>query len=124
LTIAFAQTNPAARAAREWRQKHERAIVEEFVSLLAIPNVASDRENIRRNADAIAAMLGKRGVAAKLLSVEGANPLVFGEIRTPAPLARSFSTPTTMASRSTRRNGQLYRSRPCCAHRPSNATAR
>jgi acetylornithine deacetylase/succinyl-diaminopimelate desuccinylase-like protein len=81
---AFAQTNPAARAAREWRQQQERAIVDEFFSLLAIPNVARDRENIRRNADFIAEMLRKRGVAAKLLSIEGANPLVFGEIRTPA----------------------------------------
>jgi hypothetical protein len=27
-----AQTNPAAVAARQWRQQHERAIVEEFVS--------------------------------------------------------------------------------------------
>jgi acetylornithine deacetylase/succinyl-diaminopimelate desuccinylase-like protein len=82
-SIAAAQANPAARAAREWREKHERAIVDEFLSLLAIPNVASDRANIRRNAEAIAEMLRKRGVASKLLAVEGANPVVFGEIRTP-----------------------------------------
>ena len=80
---ALAQTNPAASAARQWRQQHERAIVDEFVSLLAIPNIARDHENIQRNADVIAAMLQKRGVDAKLVSVSGANPVVYGEIRTP-----------------------------------------
>ncbi len=80
---AFAQTNAAALAARDWRQQHERAIVDEFVALLSIPNIASDRENIQRNATAIAAMMGKRGISTKLVSVPGGNPIVFGEIRTP-----------------------------------------
>jgi hypothetical protein len=74
-------TNPAALAARQWRQLHERAIIDEFVSLLAIPNIASDRANIQRNAEAIAALLEKRGVAAKLVSVPDGNPVVFGEIK-------------------------------------------
>jgi acetylornithine deacetylase/succinyl-diaminopimelate desuccinylase-like protein len=76
-------SNPAALAARQWRQRHERAIVDEFISLLAIPDVSSDRANIQRNAEAIRAMLEKRGVAAKLVSVPDANPVVFGEIKTP-----------------------------------------
>ena len=78
-----AQSSPAAEAARQWRQKHERAIVEEFMALLAIPNVSRDTANIQRNADAIRDALIKRGVAARLVSVPGANPVVFGEIRTP-----------------------------------------
>jgi acetylornithine deacetylase/succinyl-diaminopimelate desuccinylase-like protein len=81
--LAVAQDNSAGRAAREWRQAHERAIVDEFFALLAIPNIARDRDNIQRNAEAIAAMLEKRGVAAKLVSVPGSNPVVYGEIRTP-----------------------------------------
>ena len=48
--VAVAQTNPAVQAARAWRQQHERAIVDEFITLLSIPNIASDRENIQRNA--------------------------------------------------------------------------
>jgi acetylornithine deacetylase/succinyl-diaminopimelate desuccinylase-like protein len=80
---AIAQDNAAARAAREWRQQHERAIVDEFSALLAIPDIARDRDNIQRNAETIAHMLEKRGVASKLVSVAGANPVVFGEIRTP-----------------------------------------
>ena len=77
-----AQSSPAAQAARHWRQQHERAIVDEFVALLAIPNISRDASNIQRNADAIAALI-KRGVAPQLVSVPGGNPVVFGEIRTP-----------------------------------------
>ena len=82
-TSLFAQTNPAAIAARDWRQQHERAIVDEFIGLLSIPNIARDRPNIQRNADAIASMLRKRGVVPTLVSVPGGNPIVFGEIQTP-----------------------------------------
>lgn len=78
-----AQTNPAAIAARQWRQQHERQIVDEFVALLSIPDVASDHANIQRNAEAISEMMKKRGIEARLVSVEGANPVVFGEIRAP-----------------------------------------
>ncbi len=82
-TLAVAQTNPASLAARKWREQHERAIVDEFVALLAIPNIAADRVNIQRNAEAIAQMMQKRGVPARLVSVAGGNPVVFGEIKTP-----------------------------------------
>jgi acetylornithine deacetylase/succinyl-diaminopimelate desuccinylase-like protein len=81
-SLSVAQTNPAAQAARKWRQAHERAIIDEFVSLLTIPNVSRDRANILRNAEAIAAMLQKRNIPAKLVSIAGSNPVVFGEIRT------------------------------------------
>jgi acetylornithine deacetylase/succinyl-diaminopimelate desuccinylase-like protein len=81
-STALAQTNPAAIAAHEWRQKHERAIVQEFETLLAIPDVASDHANIRRNAETIEAMMRKRGIEPRLVSAPGANPVVFGEIRT------------------------------------------
>src|SRR5262245_33985086 len=83
ITAAFGQTNPSAQAARQWRQQHEWAIVNEFVALLSIPNIASDRANIQRNAETIAKMMEKRGVASRLVSVPGANPVVFGEIQTP-----------------------------------------
>lgn len=60
---------------------HETAILSEFVDLLAIPNLARDRTNIRRNADRLVAMLQQRGVTARLLELEGAPPAVFGELR-------------------------------------------
>ena len=52
----------------------------EFADLLSIPNLASDNSNIRRNADALVAMLEQRGVAARLLELEGSPPAVLGEI--------------------------------------------
>jgi acetylornithine deacetylase/succinyl-diaminopimelate desuccinylase-like protein len=70
-------------AAREWRKAHEADIMQQFTSLLSIPNVASDHENILRNADLLQSMLEKRGVNSLLLTVSGANPVVFGEIKTP-----------------------------------------
>jgi acetylornithine deacetylase/succinyl-diaminopimelate desuccinylase-like protein len=73
----------AALAARQWRNAHEIEILQQFTTLLSIPNVASDRENIRHNADLLKSMLQKRGVDSRLLTVEGANPVVFGEIKTP-----------------------------------------
>ena len=81
--LAVAQGNPASVAARSWRQQHERAIVDELIGLLALPNVSRDRADIQRNAAAIVALLARRGVTAELVSVPGGNPVVFGEIRTP-----------------------------------------
>src|SRR5579883_555397 len=81
--FAAAPNSPPAQAAHSYRQAHEHAIIAEFLDLLAIPNLASDTTNIRRNAEAIAGMLGKRGIQPKLLEVPGAPPAVFGEIRTP-----------------------------------------
>ena len=79
----FTPVNPAALAARQWRNGHERAIADEFVTLLAIPNIAADRANIQRNAETIAAMMQKRGIASRLVNVAGSNPVVFGEMKTP-----------------------------------------
>jgi acetylornithine deacetylase/succinyl-diaminopimelate desuccinylase-like protein len=80
---AHAQTDPAAKAARQWRETHERAIVSEFIELLSLPNLARDTAAIRKNADAIVALLQRRGVKTRLLEAPGAPPIVYGEIATP-----------------------------------------
>ena len=59
-----------------------RTIVREFVELLSIPNVAADRDNIKRNADLLRTMFAKRGFTAEILET-GGNPLVFAELRVP-----------------------------------------
>jgi acetylornithine deacetylase/succinyl-diaminopimelate desuccinylase-like protein len=82
-TQTFAQTSPAAVAAKSYRQTHEHEIIAEYVKLLSIPNVASDAPNIRRNADLIVQMLERRGVKTQLLEVPDAPPVVFGEITKP-----------------------------------------
>jgi acetylornithine deacetylase/succinyl-diaminopimelate desuccinylase-like protein len=77
----FAQT--PKNAAHDWRVAHEQQILQEFTRLLSIPNVASDTANIRRNADTLVQLLEQRHVAAKLLVAPAANPVVYGEIKTP-----------------------------------------
>src|SRR5229473_2273481 len=47
---------------RDYRRAHERQILDEFTRLLAIPNIASDRQNIRRNADFLLEMVQRRGL--------------------------------------------------------------
>ncbi|HET9742565.1 MAG TPA: M20/M25/M40 family metallo-hydrolase [Terriglobales bacterium] len=77
----FAQT--AAQAAHSWQQTHRQQILGDFTSLLSIPNVASDTADIQRNADYLIAQLQQRHVNARLLEIPGANPVVYGEIKTP-----------------------------------------
>jgi acetylornithine deacetylase/succinyl-diaminopimelate desuccinylase-like protein len=69
---------------RQYRRSHEHEILREFVSLLSIPNVASDHENIRKNAAFIAEMMMQRGLEPRLLEAKTANvpPAVYGEWRT------------------------------------------
>lgn len=63
---------------REWREAHEQQIVDGFVELLSIPNVASDAVNIRHNADYLVSLLQSRGFTTQLLESEG-PPAVYGE---------------------------------------------
>lgn len=78
----FAQTQEKV---REYRRANEHQILKEFTTLLAIPNVASDTQNIRRNATLIVEMMKQRGLNPRLL--EGATPdtppAVYGEWNTP-----------------------------------------
>jgi acetylornithine deacetylase/succinyl-diaminopimelate desuccinylase-like protein len=78
----FAAAQSPVEAARRWHTTHQTEILQEFTSLLAIPNVASDSDNIQRNADVLVAMLKKRGVEARQLTMPGVPPVVFGEIKT------------------------------------------
>jgi acetylornithine deacetylase/succinyl-diaminopimelate desuccinylase-like protein len=79
---AFAQTNVAV---REYRRANEQRILREFVALLSIPNVASDREGIRGNAARLVEMMTARGLKPRLLeaTTPDAPPAVYGEWITP-----------------------------------------
>jgi acetylornithine deacetylase/succinyl-diaminopimelate desuccinylase-like protein len=78
--ISFCSENDAAARARNWRTQHEREILSEFVELLAIPNLASDSQNIERNAAAIAAICEKRGLEVQTLRLDGAPPIVVANL--------------------------------------------
>jgi acetylornithine deacetylase/succinyl-diaminopimelate desuccinylase-like protein len=68
---------------RTYVEAHKPQILRELTELLAVPNVASDHENIRRNADLIRKIMRQRGVPTRLLETPGAPPVVFGEIKIP-----------------------------------------
>ena len=67
---------------RQYWQSHQHRIIKEFFSLLSIPNVAADKENIRKNANFIKDMMERYGVKSKVLESAG-NPLVYGEYNVP-----------------------------------------
>jgi acetylornithine deacetylase/succinyl-diaminopimelate desuccinylase-like protein len=80
--LAFAISLSADPVA-DFIQGRQQAILKEFASLVAIPNVSSDLPNIRRNAAAIQRMFAARGVPMRLLEIRDHAPIVYGEIRTP-----------------------------------------
>jgi acetylornithine deacetylase/succinyl-diaminopimelate desuccinylase-like protein len=82
---AQAPPSPAdvAKAIREYRVAHEAVIVQELVTLLSIPNIASDEPNIRRNADLLKAMFERRGFRVQLFEIPNRGPIVFAELTAP-----------------------------------------
>ncbi len=74
---------PAQRAAAAHVAAHEEAIVRELRELVALPNVADSHDDIRTNAEALVAMLQKRGIATRILETPGAPVAVFGDLKTP-----------------------------------------
>jgi acetylornithine deacetylase/succinyl-diaminopimelate desuccinylase-like protein len=87
VVASSAQAQDPARvrsAVRAYQQAHDVEVVRELADFLAIPNLASDSVNIRRNARFIVAMLERRGIRAQLLESPGSPPAVFGELRAPA----------------------------------------
>lgn len=79
---AVAQPATLRPRVEEYLARHQGAIVDELVQVLAVPNVAADRENIRRNTTALAAMLARRGLKSEVLETDG-NPLVYGALDVP-----------------------------------------
>ncbi|MEM9304728.1 MAG: M20/M25/M40 family metallo-hydrolase [Pseudomonadota bacterium] len=66
-------------AAHAYRAANEQTIVDEFVELLRIPNIALDTVNIRRNAVFIHDYLERYGLEARLLESPGSPPAVYAE---------------------------------------------
>src|SRR2546421_10937871 len=85
IVIVFAIVALPQNSTRDYRRAHERQVLTEFTRLLAIPNVASDRENIRRNAQYILEMMQRRGLNPQLLEAKTKDvpPAVFGEWKAP-----------------------------------------
>ncbi|MCI0517012.1 MAG: hypothetical protein L0Y45_04175, partial [Woeseiaceae bacterium] len=62
-----------------WRVDREQEIVNDFISLLAIPNVASNLPDMEQNAAYIVGILKQRGFETRVLE-EGGAPYVYAEL--------------------------------------------
>ncbi len=82
-----------AQEVRDYRMDNEDRIVRELVELLSIPNVASDTENIQRNAAKLREMLEARGIETHLLPIQARGPVIFGKLM---PAAAGDATRTVL----------------------------
>ncbi len=90
LALVLALAGHAAEAAspnaavRAWRQSNEKAIVADFSTLLAMPNVATTVSDVEKNAAYISGLLQARGFKTQLMTAEpGTPPSVYAELKTP-----------------------------------------
>jgi acetylornithine deacetylase/succinyl-diaminopimelate desuccinylase-like protein len=82
--LVVAHGHAAAGSTRAWRQTYEGAIVAELMHFLSIRNVATNVDDMRRNAAYAEEMLARRGLRTQQLAVApDAPPAVFAELLTP-----------------------------------------
>ena len=87
LPVALLLASPAQGTGLErdavaaWTASHQHALLDEYETLLRLPNVATDRDAIRRNADELVRMMQRRGLSPRLLenADKSAPPAVYGE---------------------------------------------
>ncbi len=85
---SFGQSSESLKI-REYRSNNEHSIIDEFVSFLSIPNVASDSEGLKKNAAFIMDMMSKRKIKnVQLLSSDkkGTPATVYGEVIVPGAI--------------------------------------
>ena len=80
--IAATDLDPVQAAIDTWRADREAAIVEDFIELLSMPNVASNLPDMERNAGHITGLLEERGFRTERLAAGGA-PYVYAELAVP-----------------------------------------
>ena len=84
LAVALGAQESASGAhdVKAYVDEHRREITAELIDFLALPNVAADSDNIRRNAVRLREMMEARRIATRLLETDG-PPMVFGELNVP-----------------------------------------
>jgi acetylornithine deacetylase/succinyl-diaminopimelate desuccinylase-like protein len=80
--VASGQAGDPIGRVRAWRAQHEPQILHELFDLVAIPNVASDKEGIARNAQTLMRMFEKRRFLPETIATAG-SPVVLAERRAP-----------------------------------------
>ena len=82
--VAAAQPSLLRDQVRAYRVAHEQQVVTDFVTLLAMPNVATVVPDVEKNAAYIERQLQARGFRTRILTAEpGTPPAVFAELDTP-----------------------------------------
>lgn len=92
LSTLTAQTNQIQQI-RAYRQKQEHNWLQQFLSFLAIPNIASVPSDIQKNADRIMEMMKQRGIQQVQLlhpTTKDAPPAVYGEVMVPGATQTLF----------------------------------
>ena len=102
ISQAYGQTSPSSTidvsaAIERYRTSNEKLILEDFIELLSLPNVASNIDNIRRNADLIESLY--YNAIFQFSASKQAGLLMFSpNLKVLAPARRYFFTRTMMAS--------------------------
>ncbi|MGB6309915.1 MAG: M20/M25/M40 family metallo-hydrolase [Steroidobacteraceae bacterium] len=79
---AGARATPVRDEVRVYRAAHEKQIVTDFMTLLALPNVATDVPDVDKNAGYIQGLLEARGFSTQLLRAEPGTPAaVFAQLK-------------------------------------------
>ena len=73
-----AAPSPEVLLARQWRMAHERQILAELIQLVSLPNIAANKADIARNAEALTAMFERRGFTVSRIATPG-SPVVLAE---------------------------------------------
>ena len=79
-SVAHAQ----ASAISGWRVQHERRIASELLALVALPNVAGNDAELRKNAELLTAMFQRRGFRVEATSGAG-SPVILAELNAARP---------------------------------------
>jgi acetylornithine deacetylase/succinyl-diaminopimelate desuccinylase-like protein len=81
LTIAALGASHRLREEEGWR------VLSDFASLLRLPNVTGSMDDLRRNAEELVRRFEQRGASLEIVEIDGASPVVVGELRTVQPTA-------------------------------------
>jgi acetylornithine deacetylase/succinyl-diaminopimelate desuccinylase-like protein len=81
--LASAAADDPVERVRAWRVQHEPQILAELVSFLSLPNVAANKSDIEKNAQALTRMFEKRRLLPEVVPTSG-SPIVLAERRLPA----------------------------------------
>jgi acetylornithine deacetylase/succinyl-diaminopimelate desuccinylase-like protein len=74
--MLFAAPTADVLKVREWRGAHERQIIAELMQLVSMPNIASNKADIIKNADALTTMFEKRGFKVARVTTPGSPVLI------------------------------------------------